>query len=128
MAKPADIDPETLRVDRLVAPDFSQQMPVGQAATIQPAANRVVELGSRIEIQRQSSVEGGKRDRVADRRLPAARQEIGEPGEDAAGLGAADIRGDRFAGDVEQRVAGEIAALDRQVVDAIGSLRTPTLN
>ena len=55
-----------------------------------------------------------------DRRLQAARQQIGEAGEDAAGLGAADILRHRFGGDVEQRIAGEIAALGRQILDRIG--------
>ena len=50
---------------------------------------------------------------------PRAKQ-IGQAREDAAGFEAADVLRHRFGGNVEQRVAGEVAAFGRQILDGIG--------
>ncbi len=50
----------------------------------------------------------------------ALSEEIAEARENAAGLDAADVMRNRLGGDIEQGVAGEVAATFRQLLDGVG--------
>ena len=52
--------------------------------------------------------------------MKSACQQVAQAGKDAAGLGAPDILRHRLGGDVEQRVAGKIAALGGQTLHRLG--------
>jgi hypothetical protein len=66
-------------------------------------------------------------DRLGHRRLKAARQQIAQSREDTAGLGTTDILRDRFGSNVEQRVAGEVAAFIGQTLHRVGNQPHGTL-
>jgi hypothetical protein len=73
-----------------------------------------------IFLQQPSGIETRKRQRRTDRRLAALTEKIGKARENAAGLHTADVFDDCLGRDVEQGVAGHVAALLRQALDGFG--------
>src|SRR5262252_3336562 len=71
-----------------------------------------------------SRIKRRNRDRVAHGRLQLARQQVCDAGEDAAGFGKTDILRHGFHRNVEQRVAGMVTTIHRQVFDRIGDHRS----